>query len=225
MTVWFQNKRQTERKIARAVEPYPGYRDLCTLFSTSASALSRPRTPTPTAPTRRASLAIPARTLSLDHIAARAERPPPRTPPHAPSTPTPASAPLWAAMPSSPSASPPREPAYAFSGRRRRTLEWACAAARPGDREVENEGEWSRGEVDAPLEELVLDVGGDTEDEAEGDAHEALTPQGSFSGTQGWAPVSRRMKNNSRDGNVRVRAGHDEDMIDAALVLCGLGRR
>lgn len=64
-------------------------------------------------------------------------------------------------------------------GKTRPTLEWACAAARASNRNYNNAvGATTYVAADEDIEEMVLDVGGDTEDEGDF-AHEAVTPSSS----------------------------------------------
>ncbi|KAF9820780.1 hypothetical protein IEO21_01223 [Rhodonia placenta] len=287
VTIWFQNKRQMER---RAKKPSPrhsypfhdvsgktihtvrraalleqergGSEDQSSPPAGSQSTTPRashspslePMTPpllrdaTPVHLTaRKRSAPTFDRSLSLDRIAARSERPllPPKTPPPRPRllplTPPRWHAPaLWESMPSSPPShsSPQADRDLLDFGRSRlkpiRTLEWACAAARVGgQRNVEREPESDGG--------LELDLGGDTEDESE--AHEAVTPRNSqIMGAYHRRAQAVRMdadKENDPmakstlmtglstemdedDGDVNVRT-HDADMMNAALALCGLG--
>lgn len=133
-------------------------------------------------------------------------------------------------------------------GRRRRctTLEWACAAARldgGGDREkgltptkpakASREASPSRGNSSRPsrrgkgrlVESKAMEVD-DTDDE-----HEAITPRGSLGGDHGgWLPAvavaSPPWKIPKQIGaKASMDPGmHDEEMMRAALALCGLGR-
>jgi hypothetical protein len=148
---------------------------------------------------------------SLDRVAARSESrlPPPRTP----TKPLNPRASLWDNMPSSPlaPASPPTRDLVDFVGSGR-TLEWACAAARLSGTRKEDE------------------------DETEEEEMEAVTPEGSLGGgddpwiiesvllAQKHGRVSRNLK-----PKPTVVSGksvlQDDDMIRAALVLCGLGKR
>lgn len=119
------------------------------------------------------------------------------------------------------------------------TLEWACAAARVSSRR--NLGELA--DDDADVEPMLLDLGGDTEDESE--AHEAITP----SSSQGrdakiWRSKSAASTQPEREGpsdhllatpkakvdtrplirtKTEVVPTADADVMDAALALCGLG--
>jgi len=165
-------------------------------------------------------------------------------------------------MPSSPLApsSPERERGrdrelvdFGKKGRTKRTLEWACAAARISGRQEDPDEDMdstpvanrqnppSQGRhvgfiVEAGHAEMeTLDFGGDTEDESE--AHEAITPNSSQSRMEvdsgaRW-PVefgrklgsSRDLQNHQARGIVVRNGTHDEEMVNAALVLCGLGKR
>lgn len=107
------------------------------------------------------------------------------------------------------------------------TLEWACAAARmSGKRSLE----------DNDIEEMVLDACGDTEDES--DVHEAVTPSSSAGGeAEIWykqhtatessadqlaTPKAKPHSRLKEQVEARVTVA-DEDVMDAALALCGLG--
>lgn len=293
VTVWFQNKRQYGRRQAiRRTTKYdplaspftaaPG-KTIHTARSSSPASDDLSRTSasdalsTPTPRKRRRDSSTPAartrpvtRTLSLDQIAARTERPctsdhdpatsattPPRRAhstaslPYLRAPPPPRA--LWETMPSSPVQ--PRSPELAPSPlldfdstlghrlKRRRTLEWACARERAG-------GHQDPGHEDG--DPLVLDLGGDTDVETEPDVHEAVTPRSYGRGGAGAGIVGadsweeERMVDGDKENRpqrwMRLRKGadakmdvdlkrgpareaSDEDMMDAALALCGLGGR
>lgn len=162
--------------------------------------------------------AQPGRRPSLDTVAARHERPQPRTPPRIRTLSSPGSSPhrLYDHMPSSPSS--PLSPAAAdrdrdqelldFGLRRcrsRPTLEWACAAARVSGYKHEQED---------GLEDMVLDAGGDTEDEDD-DTRTLVTPHNSLGG-------DARVWRTKAQAKPLAGAASQEDM-EAALALCGLG--
>lgn len=147
---------------------------------------------------------------SLDRIASRSELRAPGTPKrqHNPQ------ASPWDNMPSSPlgppdSPEPVREKAYVEFGKQRvkakerRSLEWACAAAR-----VEQD---VRRDDDMDLDDLL--EGDETEEE---DVHEAVTPNSSFG--HGVGDVPNKLL------SLKSATLEDEDLM-AAYVLCGLGRR
>ncbi|ETW86636.1 hypothetical protein HETIRDRAFT_431289 [Heterobasidion irregulare TC 32-1] len=211
VTIWFQNRRQTERR--------------ATLHNATSSA-NAARVPVPTSSvpfpiqtpstTRRRVSSIPSssssyfapetpfnRRPSLDHVASRSElrTAPPRTPSrrHDPSKS------LWDNMPSSPLA-PPSPPAREYvefgKNKRTRTLEWACAAARLADKE-KGRAKMSK-----------VEDGDETEEE---DPQEAITPMGSLTGIDpSW---EKKKESQNQDATV------NDDVMTAALVLCGLGRR
>ena len=141
-------------------------------------------------------------------------------------------------MPSSPIEPPSNSPeatrAFVEFGRkgklkRTKTLEWACAAARLSDRKSHHghqlkKEERERDDPDHLNLGLVDDDGGDTELDED---HEAITPFHSF----------RRERVNSTPSSVMSEGGqvtprkdsagggkpnHDEETMNAALVLCGL---
>ncbi|TCD67910.1 hypothetical protein EIP91_011844 [Steccherinum ochraceum] len=292
VTIWFQNKRQTERKIALCYGP-SFYKD---------QDIPQSPAPFPTTQTSAPSRAVPLssnasyqrsirhsihahrpqlsehRRPSLDSVASRNERPqaPPKTPSRIRtySTPSPhqsgattSTAALWEHMPSSPlgPSSPERERVrdrelvdFGMTGGTKRTLEWACAAARISGRQDEDEDDTvvlstSKADprsqrashtqsrpfgfivADGHADMETLDFGGDTEDESE--AHEAVTPSSSQSRVDmnarvKWAmgpgrkhdPRKERMAMTREMPMVRTST-HDEEMVNAALVLCGLGKR
>lgn len=120
-------------------------------------------------------------------------------------------------MPSSPSEAPPDSPEATrvivefgkSKVRRKRTLEWACAAASLADREGKRIDEEEEDNVG-----MVPDEGGDTEDES---VHEAITPYSSFKED----PIQTGKNKGGRKGKAKA-VGHDEETMNAALVLCGL---
>jgi hypothetical protein len=101
--------------------------------------------------------------------------------------------------------------------RRTRTLEWACAAARLADRQgkrIEEEDDNNMG--------MVVDDGDDTDVD---EAHEAVTPYNSFREDEPMVGVSsgKKAKVSRSKGKAREQQpGHDEETMNAALVLCGL---
>lgn len=274
VTVWFQNKRQYGRR--QAIRRTTKYDPLASPFSAAPGKTihtTRSSSPTsddlsrasasdalstPTARKRRRDSSTPdartrpTRTLSLDQIAARAERPcasdhdpatttPPRRARSAASLPylraPPPPPALWETMPSSPVQ--PSTPLLDFDStfgrslKRRRTLEWACARERGGVHQEDGDP-------------LVLDLGGDTDVETEPD--EALTPRSYSRGGTGAGIVGMESWGEERivDGDKEnrpqrwmrlrkdapkdpkrslAREASDEDTMDAALALCGLGGR
>ncbi|GBE77364.1 homeobox-domain-containing protein [Sparassis crispa] len=256
VTVWFQNKRQTERRVAlhNATTGAPQ----SALYSTPSDSTKHPR------PARRASTDKHTHTqrpllaghLSLDRVAARSERPsapyPSRTPsplstfspaPTVPTTPPKRSASLWEMLPSSPMVSPsaldPKaERTLVDFGRRRlhgmRTLEWACAAARVEGRvEKEPVQEQESAEREPSEDDMVLDLG-------EEDVHEAVAPKTTVScrlhnGVESEKPNKENIRVTATFAvyvpvKIRRKSGReapelrDEDVMNAALALCGLGR-
>ncbi|KAG9308966.1 homeobox-domain-containing protein [Chiua virens] len=262
VTIWFQNKRQTERKVAlhhATNQPPDGHRGVPFPLPSSSSPLLayasppthaiRPHTRTLSASLSTSSLHIhtPRRKItpprprpSLDRIATRSESrlPPPRTPtkPHNPR------ASLWDNMPSSPlapPASPPSRDLVEFMGSTR-TLEWACAAARLADKEGRRPCDLGHAHADGrhPNHEREGD-------ETEEDDHEAVTPEGSLGalGAARWqggkgvtrtrprlpppefAPTSASTVMGTWTPKGDKGGLQDDDMMRAALALCGLGRR
>lgn len=112
-------------------------------------------------------------------------------------------------MPSSPIAppfSPPSKEYVEFgkSKRTKRTLEWACAAARLADKQGVSGRRNERGDSDS------------TDDEAP----EAITPPSTWgSGDTTWT------MDQGTHLTTLHKAVQDEEMMKAALALCGLGRR
>ena len=109
-----------------------------------------------------------------------------------------------------------------------------------GEEEGEEEGEEGAGEEweeDMDVDEMVLDPsGGDTEDEMEDTPHEALTPSSSVDsqGSAGWRGGKKERR--ARRAVVVpvdveatpkpvVKTVSDQDVMEAALALCGLGAR
>ena len=114
------------------------------------------------------------------------------------------------------------------------TLEWACAAARVSGRRKLNT------EDDEDVEPMLLDAGGDTEDE--GEAHEAITPSSSQgqdakiwrsrstasthivgSSNRLLATPKAKVDATPPGEGKQQGASADTDVMDAALALCGLG--
>ncbi|KAH8094657.1 homeobox-domain-containing protein [Cristinia sonorae] len=291
VTVWFQNKRQTERKNLLCYGPNFGKEpdDPPVVFPMAhGTSAARPPSLTSNASYQRSIRhSIHAhrpqlssqRRPSLDSVASRCERPQarPKTPTRLRtySSPDPnhlggtsSTSALWENMPSSPlgPSSPEQERDrelvdFGKGGRTKRTLEWACAAARISGRRDEDDDEDDTIRVDprastsggadprgqhgmsgfivgsghANME--ALDFGGDTEDESE--AHEAITPNSSqslvriSSGTT-WPPAPQHKharvkvftarKEETAEVVIRTKT-HDEETVNAALVLCGLGKR
>ncbi|KAI0304726.1 hypothetical protein BC826DRAFT_1100523 [Russula brevipes] len=226
VTIWFQNRRQTERKaaalnIAGAPAPAPAEPSSSSPAAVRPTPRSRPRTSTIPHPlsspyAHRSSLHTTtptplAKRPTLEATARRTERriAPPRTPSRRPD---PNKSP-WDNMPSSPLAppSPPEREFVQFAalGRRSRharSLEWACAAARLARR---------HGDADDD----------DDETDEEEEPHEAITPMGSLiedGGSDGFwgarnATARRPTNKNPKDP--------ESELMDAALLLCGLGRK
>ncbi|KAF8204106.1 homeodomain transcription factor [Pholiota molesta] len=146
VTIWFQNKRQTERKTAQAGNPdanapspnvVPNITSTLHTFSLHNSAhhtVSRTSTSSPPFSVSSRGTARP----TLDRVASRSElrAAAPRTPSRRQDNP----GAIWDNMPSSPLAPPISPPAREFidfgkNAKTRRTLEWACAAARLADKD------------------------------------------------------------------------------------------
>lgn len=225
VTIWFQNKRQTERKSAAG-----NYGSLNIPHLAHQPPSRRASSPTFT---NRSALTTSSRP-SLDRVASRSELRPPA--PRTPSKRLDPSATLWDNMPSSPITDPNSPPAreYVEFGKKR-TLEWACAAARlaekdgarpsigpaavlrPSSRVCTRERQPSK---------LDLEVTDDEEDEI-------VTPPGT------WGECDSRWTSDPRsDGAMIVLpSSHvneplekctdedDDEIMKAALALCGLQNR
>ena len=114
-------------------------------------------------------------------------------------------------MPSSPPEppSPPEQEFVHFAmGRREhaRSLEWACAAAR------------LVGKRAATVSHREDDDDDETDEE---EPHEAITPMGSLIGDASWGTRSVTVK---RATNREKPKDAESELMDAALLLCGLGR-
>ncbi len=135
---------------------------------------------------------------SLDSIASRTERTAPNTPTRKPG------ASLWDNMPSSPALPPNSPPPKEFVefGKltRTRTLEWACARSRLVEKENLGEQDPVRKGHALPLMRGVIWNGWSASAPAETSVHWTAPAWSKESGTP------------------------DDDMLGAALALCGLGR-
>ena len=113
--------------------------------------------------------------------------------------------------------------------KRTKTLEWACAAARLSDRKSHHVGhhkkdERERDDLDHHLNlGLVDDDGGDTEPDED---HEAVTPFHSFRrervDSTPAVTSEDRQETPRKDSAGKSKANHDDETMNAALVLCGL---
>lgn len=216
-----------------------------TMHTFSINGMSRTTSPSPSATSKSTSNSCP----SLDRVASRSELrvAPPRTPSrrHNPS------GAIWENMPSSPLAPPVSPPSREFidfgkNTRTRRTLEWACAAARVAEKDghssemnsgpdtssstLKTSGR-SRGRTiraghshngtgsDRPRQEYEEGSAMDVELTDDED-HEAITPPSTWGkGDLRWTPAEDGTTSNLPKGV------DDDDMFKAALALCGLGRR
>ena len=136
-------------------------------------------------------------------------------------------------MPSSPLAPPVSPPAHDFIDfvGHGRTLEWACEAARLAE----------KGHTRISSSKSAYHGTGcsDAGDETEEENVEAITPEGSFGSdhimsrprklADTHSQTSLRKPGLSRElqtsESERKDVGRDDDMMRAALVLCGLGRK
>ncbi|KAL0952041.1 hypothetical protein HGRIS_008683 [Hohenbuehelia grisea] len=222
VTIWFQNKRQTERRVA--LHNATSYN-----HQNSTSGSSRVRRGSPSLASV-SSLDSRYSRLSLDRVASLSELrvPAPRTPTRRPRDPD-ANVDLWDIMPSSPVAQmaspPPRDYVEFGRGQRKRTLEWACAAARLADKEgtrsrrhEEHDENYDYNRSRRRGRDIYSAAcrSVDTDDEV----HEALTPPSATLGAdRRWVTESGRQQ-----PKPVLQAVQDEDMM-AALTLCGLGGR
>jgi hypothetical protein len=195
VTIWFQNKRQTER------------RALHNATNTASTGRNSQNPPSATiTSTGCTTHSITSSRPSLDRVASRSELriSVPRTPTrrHNPN------ANVWENMPSSPIAPPFSPPSREYvefgkSKRAKRTLEWACAAARLADKQ----GTGVSGRRNEP----------EDSDSTDDEVHEANTPPSTWGkGDDRWT---------MEHGAALHKVVQDEEMMKAALALCGLGRR
>lgn len=265
ITIWFQNKRQTERKVALnnasnlSTQQQEGVRPPLAPFTTSTcsstitfittdphvrhrNVLSSISLQTTTLKARSMSPMLPreggARRLSLDRVASRAELPlvRPRTPTHASpytdqaATRTPTRY-VWEDMPSSPiipDASPSAQEYVDFTTMRvnkpaKRSLEWACAAARLADKTEPLSKHEYLGKDDIE----PLPWGGDEDTDVDSisshDPQEAITPDCS----QAYIDVVTEVPTPkpttlSRQSSMNE---NEDDVMCAAYALCGLSQR
>ncbi|KAJ7176620.1 homeodomain transcription factor [Mycena filopes] len=214
VTIWFQNKRQTERRTTLASGRVPPP------VIIHSSRATYHRVPSPVQSPSMASSASSTSTSaskrpSLDCVASRSElrAPAPRTPsrrhnPHAP---------LWENMPSSPVgpqfSPPPRDYVEFGLDQRTRTLEWACARRR------------LVGKADRGL--ALPGLANDEDTDVESD--EAVTPPSTWGdGDARWvgshakgAGTEEKQKQVAAVAVTRT-AEPDDDTMRAALALCGL---
>ncbi|KAJ3715779.1 hypothetical protein C8R42DRAFT_725581 [Lentinula raphanica] len=196
VTIWFQNKRQLERKGSSATLDTQSRRSSPSSAPyTFAPASSQPLVARP----------------SLDRVASRSELP--QSSPRTPSRHRDPARPIWEAMPSSPSfpVMSPSAKDYVEFGKltRTRTLEWACArrrlAAKSGDN-LEEDDEMEEDDMIAHRKSVYSRTNSSTRSvstvsEKEGrmlDVDAVVEPAG-----KGYPGV-------------------EDDMLKAALALCGL---
>jgi hypothetical protein len=231
VTIWFQNRRQNERKAslnsamamaAATAEPTSSPVAVRPTLRRCRARAPIPHTshPSPYAhPPPQNSLASLTRRPTLEVMARRSElrTAPLRTPTKRPDP----NKSLWDNMPSSPLAppSPPEQELVQFGmgmQNHTRSLEWACAAARLVGK---------RSDSAVPRRDDDDDDDDETDEE---DVHEAVTPKASLirvgnpGGDVFWdarsvAAKSVPDKEKSKDP--------ENEIMDAALLLCGLGRK
>ncbi|KAG5653913.1 hypothetical protein H0H81_009505 [Sphagnurus paluster] len=208
VTIWFQNKRQTERKVALNNATNSGHTHAHPTTPPMATTSSRTCRP------------------SLDRVASRSELPMP--PPRTPTRQRDPNATLWDNMPSSPIAPPRSPPLHEYVGSKR-TLEWACAAARLSDRHgsASRPRRRSREKERARTQERERDKDRmrhrERPDWTDEETDEAITPPGTLAGGDiRWTmEPGGKMTTTAKP----PRGAEDDDMMKAALTLCGLGRR
>ncbi|KAF8641038.1 hypothetical protein AX17_000683 [Amanita inopinata Kibby_2008] len=222
VTIWFQNKRQTERKVALHSSTNPPR----ALVSTTSLVLTQVHSP---------AYSTTASRPSLDRVASRTELrvSSPRTPTRRRDL----SANLWDNMPSSPIASPvspaPMEYFRLAKGQRvRRTLEWACAAARLAEKDGTNAASLKNpyprrprvreSHQRHPRRPIRVDT-----DLTEEESDEIVSPNGSgIGGDVRWvAQCDGSVQATVPPASKQPQDVHDDDVMRAALALCGLGRR
>jgi len=97
-----------------------------------------------------------------------------------------------------------------------RSLEWACAAARLEGKRGAACNDYADDDDDDDSDDV-------TDDE---DFHEAITPMGSLMGdASGDVFLDRRSIKGKRPTNGAKPKGPEEELMGAAILLCGLGRR
>ncbi|KAJ7621171.1 homeodomain transcription factor [Roridomyces roridus] len=233
VTIWFQNKRQTERRTTLASGRVPP-----PVMIHSRGSYQRMPSPVPSSLSMASSTSSRSTTSlsgskrpSLDCVASRSElrAPAPRTP-HRRHNPN---APLWENMPNSPVGpqfSPPARDFVDFGhDHQSRTLEWACARSR-----LVGKG----AAMDAVIPSRVPGLSYDEED-TDVEPDEAVTPPSTWGeGDARWTGKHGKMKmrvggsGNTREATktkttttvTKKTNEPDDDTMKAALALCGLMR-
>ncbi|KAJ7768324.1 homeodomain transcription factor [Mycena metata] len=212
VTIWFQNKRQTERRTTLASGRVPPPVIIHSSRATYHRAPSPVHSPSMASSASSTSTSASKRP-SLDCVASRSElrAPAPRTPsrrhnPHAP---------LWENMPSSPTGpqfSPPARDYVEFGhDQRTRTLEWACARQRL-------KGKAQRG--------LALPALARDDEDTDVEPDEAVTPPSTWGdGDVHWGGNHAKSAAEEKQVAAATRTAEpDDDTMKAALALCGLMR-
>ncbi|RDB29032.1 Zinc finger homeobox protein 3 [Hypsizygus marmoreus] len=221
VTIWFQNKRQTERKVAAINSASASATTAVFSFNNSGGGGGggggrSHSLPTSTSTSR----------LSLDSVASRSELP--MRPPRTPTRPRDPNAALWDNMPSSPIA-PPFSPPMPMPMKATRTLEWACAAARMSDRDRHNKDKDKEHRARSSSRVRRRKQGGRESvkmDWTDEDTDEAITPPSTMAGGDvRWTTTEPGGSVISMEMGEYPKGVQDDDMMKAALTLCGLGRR
>ncbi|KAG7091257.1 hypothetical protein E1B28_010306 [Marasmius oreades] len=233
VTIWFQNKRQLERKSASHRVEGKLHHHSKRHSDNSRHSHSRPRSPvsrSPSLPVPLSSSFPPTVRPSLERVASRSELalpPEPQTPKRSPCTVTGrGNLPIWECMPSSPPGpleSPPARDFVEFGKLKRSiTLEWACARRRMAEKEggarAVGEEEEEGDEVDRIMSEKARAKMFN------------LPSKRRLERSVTWTMGDVRKVSAIREPSSLRRSESynqqqdDDDVMRAALVLCGLGR-
>ncbi|KAF7313809.1 Homeobox domain-containing protein [Mycena chlorophos] len=207
VTIWLQNRRQTDRRSILASGRVPP----TVMINSSRATYQRVSSPSTASSTSTTSSRRP----SLDSVASRSEQRDPRTPsrhrqPHAA---------LWESMPSSPlqpPSSPPNTDFVEFGREKRtRSLEWACEHRRMVGKAEREARRANPGMV--PDEDS-------TDNDNDNEPIEAVTPPSTWGeGDPRWTESKKRRDTHSTNKNkLPTIQEPDDETMKAALALCGL---